>query len=101
MSYDLRKMAAAFDQLSHKESKWTAFHSILDFALIPHRYYPTSEELAATAQQLVTWPDREIILQFLTVMTDQQRQIRKKTIRIFTGNKKAARQSDGFALIIL
>ena len=50
MFYDLKKMAVAFDHLSRKESKWTAFNSILDFALIPHRYYPTGEELAAAAQ---------------------------------------------------
>lgn len=72
MSYNLRKMASAFDQLSRKDSKWTAFNSILDFALIPHRYYPSGQELAAAHQQLTTWPDKEIILQFITAMTDLQ-----------------------------
>ena len=72
MFYNLQKMASAFDHLSRKDSKWTVFNSILDFALIPHRYYPSGQELAAAHQQVTTWPDKEIILQFITAMTDLQ-----------------------------
>ena len=72
MYYDLNRMTAAFDRLSRHDSPWTTFHSILDFFLLPHRYYPTGEELAAAHQQLLAWPDKEIIVEFLTAMTDLQ-----------------------------
>lgn len=72
MFYNLQKMASAFDRLTQTDSKWTVFNSILDFALIPHQYYPGGEELAAAHQRLVTWPDKEIIVEFLTAMADLQ-----------------------------
>lgn len=72
MYYNLNKMAAIFESLCRKESKWTVFNSILDFTLIAYRYHPTGEALQAAHQQLTTWPEKEAITSFLTEMTDLQ-----------------------------
>jgi len=72
MIYKLNKMAAAFDQLSRKNSVHTVFNSLLDFTLIPYRYYPTGVELKAAHAKLLSWPDKELTTNFLTEMADQQ-----------------------------
>jgi len=72
MSYDLSKANQVFHQLVHHQSKWDTFQSILDFALIPHRWHPDAEALRDARQQLIDWPGKELILQFLTHLADLQ-----------------------------
>jgi type I restriction-modification system DNA methylase subunit len=72
MSNALNKMASVFEQLSRKGSAHSAFNDLLDFTLIPYRYYPTGEELKAAHEKLVSWPDKELITSFLTAMADLQ-----------------------------
>jgi len=72
MFYDLKKMLSPFEAISRHDSKFTAFNVILDFTLIPYRYYPTGEELKAAHEKLLAWPHKEMITEFLTAMTDLQ-----------------------------
>lgn len=72
MFYELKKMVSIFETLSRNKSKWNTFTSILDFSLIPYRFYPTGEELKAAHQQMLSWPNKESIISFLTAMADLQ-----------------------------
>jgi type I restriction enzyme M protein len=72
MNYNLKKLETTFAKIAQNTSKWDAFTSILDFSLIPYRFYPTGEDLRAAHQQLLSWPDKEHILEFMTEIAELQ-----------------------------
>jgi type I restriction enzyme M protein len=65
-------MASIFDTLSRKESKHTVFNSLLDFSLTPYRYYPTGEALKEAHTKMQSWPDKKLIVQFMTELAEQE-----------------------------
>ena len=72
MFYDLKKAASIFGELTRQDSKWNTFSAILDFSLIPFRYYSTDEDLKSAHEKLLSWPHKEKIADFLTALTDLQ-----------------------------
>jgi len=68
--YDLKKLKNLFDKISYTSSEMSSFLDILDFTLLPFRYYENCELLNEAHQKLQRFPKNELIAEFITELAD-------------------------------
>jgi len=68
--YDLKKLKSLFDKISYTSSEMTSFVDILDFTLLPFRFYENGDLLNKAHQHLLSFPKKELIAEFMTELAE-------------------------------